>query len=212
MDAREADTRVEQVLAEYDARAAAESRLFAAGWDLDERRDQLLLRIGPDTGRLVNILAKGAGARRLLELGTSYGYSTVWLAEAARETGGRVITLDLARHKQDYARMMLERAGLADRVDCLTGDALEILKELDGPFDFVLIDLWKDLYVPCFELIVPKLAPRAILVADNMLRPEYARADAEAYRARVRRCRDMESVLLEVGSGICVSRYAPAPS
>jgi predicted O-methyltransferase YrrM len=204
------DARIEQVLAEYDARAAAESRLFAAGWDLDDRRDQLLLRIGPDTGRLVNILAKGAGARNILELGTSYGYSTVWLAEAARETGGRVITLDLARHKQDYARRMLDRAGLADQVDWRTGDALELLKELDGPFDFVLIDLWKDLYVPCFELIAPKLAPRAILVADNMLRPEYARADAEAYRARVRRSRDMESVLLEVGSGICVSRYAPA--
>ncbi|MGB6450933.1 MAG: class I SAM-dependent methyltransferase [Steroidobacteraceae bacterium] len=203
------DARVERVLAEYDARAAAESRLFAAGWDLDDRRDQLLLRIGPDTGRLVNILAKGAGARSILELGTSFGYSTVWLAEAARETGGRVITLDLARHKQDYARTMLDRAGLADQVDWRTGDALELLKELDGPFDFVLIDLWKDLYVPCFELIAPKLAPRAILVADNMLRPEYARADAEAYRARVRRHRDMESVLLEVGSGICVSRYAP---
>ncbi len=210
MDAREADARIERVLAEYDARAAAESRHFAAGWDLDDRRDQLLLRIGPQTGRLVNILAKGAGARSLLELGTSFGYSTVWLAEAARETGGRVVTLDLARHKQDYARTMLDRAGLADQVDWRTGDALEILKELDGPFDFVLLDLWKDLYIPCFDLIAPKLAPRAIIVADNMLRPEYSRADADAYRAHVRRHPGMESVLLEVGSGIYVSRYAPA--
>lgn len=207
---RDTDARIEQVLAEYDARAAAESQLFAAGWDLDDRRDQLLLRIGPETGRLVNILAKGAGARRILELGTSFGYSTVWLAEAARETGGQVITLDLARHKQDYARTMLTRAGLADQVDWRTGDALQILKELDGPFGFVLIDLWKDLYIPCFELIAPKLAPGAVLVADNMLRPEYSRADAEAYRARVRRYPHMESVLLEVGSGICVSRYSPA--
>ncbi len=203
-----ADARIEQVLAEYDARAAAEQPLHAAGWSADDRRDQLLLRIGPETGRLVNILVRGAGARRIVELGTSYGYSTVWLAAAARETGGRVISIDLARRKQDYARSMLERAGLAEHVDWRTGDALEILKELAGPLDFVLIDLWKELYIPCFELLAPKLASGAVLVADNMLRPEFSRADADAYRDRVRREPGMESVTLAVGSGICVSRSA----
>lgn len=203
------DPKVEEVLAAYDARSAAERGLHDAGWDADERRDRLLLRVGPDTGRLINILIKGAGARRILEIGTSYGYSTVWLAEAARVTGGRVVTLDLARYKQDYARGMLERAGLADRIEWCTGDALELLGRLEGPFDFVLIDLWKDLYVPCFDLIAPKLAPRAIVVADNMLYPAMAQADAAAYRARVRREPGIESVLLEVGSGIYVSRYGP---
>ncbi len=207
--AAETDARIEQVLAEYDARAAAEHSLHAAGWDADDRRDRLLLRIGPETGRLVNILARGARARIIVELGTSYGYSTVWLAAAARETGGRVISIDLARDKQDYARTRLERAGLAKHVEWRTGDALEILKELEGPLDFVLIDLWKDLYIPCFDLIAPKLATGAILVADNMLRPVFARPDADAYRAHVRGRPGMESVMLDVGSGICVSRYAP---
>lgn len=203
------DARIEQVLAEYDTRAAAEQSLHAAGWDADERRDQLLLRIGPETGRLVSILVRGAGARSIVELGTSFGYSTVWLAAAARATGGRVVSIDLARHKQDYARTMLERAGLAEHVDWRTGDALEILKTLDGPLDFVLVDLWKDLYIPCFDLIAPKLSAGAILVADNMLRPEFARPDADRYRAHVRGYPGMESVTLNVGSGICVSRYAP---
>ncbi len=203
------DTRIEQVLAEYDARAAAEQSLHAAGWSADGRRDQLLLRIGPETGRLVNILVRGAGARRVVELGTSYGYSTVWLAAAARETGGRVVSIDLARHKQDYAKVRLERAGLGEHVDWRTGDALELLRELQGPIEFVLIDLWKDLYIPCFDLIAPKLSRGAVLVADNMLRPEFSRPDADAYRAHIRGYPGMESVTLDVGSGICVSRYAP---
>ena len=206
------DARVEQVLAEYDARAERESALFAAGWDRDARRDQLLLRVGPETGRLTNILIAGAGSKTILELGTSYGYSTIWLAEAASRIGGKVISLDLAAGKQAYAQSMLARAGLAAWVELITGDALEILGSLEGPFDFVLIDLWKDLYVPCLELIAPRLSPGAVLVADNMLRPEAARADADAYRARVRSNPRMESVLLEVGSGIEVSRYAPGQS
>ncbi len=203
------DARIERVLSEYDERAAKETALFAAGWDRDERRDQLLLRVGPETGRLVNILAAEAGAKNILELGTSYGYSTVWLAEAASRTGGKVLSLDLAASKQAYARDMLTRAGLLAHVELMTGDAVEILGRLPGPFDFVLIDLWKDLYVTCLELVAPRLSPGAILVADNMLRPEAARPDAEAYRARVRAYPDMESVLLNVGSGIEVSRYAP---
>lgn len=207
--AADMDARVARVLAEYHKRAAAERRSIAAGWIFDERIDKLLLPVGPDTGRLMNLLIRGAQARRILEVGTSYGYSTVWLAEAARATGGRVITLDVARYKQDYARKMLQRAGLARKVEFRTGDALELLKQIERPIDFVLIDLWKDLYIPCFELIVPRLARGAVIVADNMVEPASSRRAVAAYRARVRRQRGMESVLLEVGSGIYVSRYAP---
>lgn len=205
--AGELDAKVERILAEYDARSAAERSRHEAGWDADARRDQLLLRIGPDTGRLINILIKGAGARSIVEIGTSYGYSTVWLAEAARATGGRVATLDLAKYKQDYARGMLERAGLAAFVDWRCGDALELLKEIGGPIDFVLIDLWKELYIPSFEVIAPKLARGALIVADNMLYPAYSRPDAAEYGKRVRAYPGMRSVMLEVGSGIEVSRY-----
>ncbi|MGH8226747.1 MAG: O-methyltransferase [Steroidobacteraceae bacterium] len=207
--AAELDAKVAGILAEYDARSETERTAHEAGWDADTRRDQLLLRIGPDTGRLINLLIKGAAARHILEIGTSYGYSTVWLAEAARATGGRVTTLDLAKYKQDYARGMLERAGLAACVEWRCGEALELLKTIAGPIDFVLIDLWKDLYIPSFDLVAPKLAPGALVVADNMRYPSYSRPDAEAYRAHVRRAAGMQSVLLEVGSGIEVTRYEP---
>jgi predicted O-methyltransferase YrrM len=92
-------------------------------------------------------------------------------------------------------------------VEFRIGDALDSLRALTGPFDFVLIDLWKDLYVPVFELLHPKLAPGAIIVADNMLHPESARPHANAYRERVRAAAGMSTVLLGVGNGLEVSRY-----
>jgi predicted O-methyltransferase YrrM len=145
------------------------------------------------------------GAKTIVELGTSYGYSTVYLAEAARATGGKVITFELAEQKARYAREQLARAGLEQFVEFQVGSALDNLPKVSGPIDFVLVDLWKDLYVPCLEIFYGKLAKGALVVADNMLYPEFSRADAEGYRRRVRDL-DFDSVLLNVGSGIELSR------
>jgi predicted O-methyltransferase YrrM len=203
------DEKVQAVLSEYEARAAKESPHIMQMSD-DEwrrRRDEFMLSVGHDTGRLLNILAKGAGARRILELGSSYGYSTLWLAEAARKTGGTVFSLEINSTKQEYARATIARAGLAGHVEFLLGDALKTIAALDGPFDFVLLDLWKDLYVSCFDLFYLKLKPGAIVVADNMLRPEDYLPDALKYRRHVRSHSKIDSVLLPVGSGIELSRY-----
>jgi len=201
---------VRNVLEEYAERAAKERAMISgAGRDgAGIRIDDLLLWVGPEAGRLLNTLAKGARAQRILELGTSYGYSTVWLAEAAQANGGRVVTCDVAEPKQVYARERLERAGVADCVELRTGDALEIIPTLEDGIDFVLLDLWKHLYVPCLEAFLPKLAPGAIVIADNMLQPVQAKEDALAYRRAVRAAPGMSSVLLSVGSGLEVSRLA----
>ncbi len=199
------DPVIERVLAEFERRAEEEQRRtnFAVpGTNLDE----LLLSVGREAGTLLYLLAAGAQSKRILELGTSYGYSTVWLAAAARASGGKVLSLELRDFKIEHARQALTRAGLSTRVEFYQGDCLETLKTLPGPFDFVLLDVWKDLYLPCFELLHPTLAPGAIVAADNMLQPEIVRPQAEAYRARVRQVGDMDSVLLEVGNGIEISR------
>src|SRR5262245_4791273 len=203
------EARIESLLAEYERRSEAEhNQILALESGLGAaNRDELLLAVGRSTGTVLNLLAKGLKARSILELGTSYGYSAVWLAEAARETGGKVTTTDLAARKSAYAREKLRCVGLAQYVDFRLVDVLEILPELPGPFDFVLLDVWKDLYVRCLELFTPKLAPGAIVVADNMTFPESAREKAEAYRARVRASGHYDSVLLPVGSGIEVSRF-----
>jgi predicted O-methyltransferase YrrM len=203
------DAAVEAVLEEYEARARREEDLWdTLGPEEAERRiDEMLLPVGRATGTLLNLLAKEAGARRILEIGSSFGYSTVWLAEAARAVGGKVISLELRAVKTQYATERLRLAGLADYVEFRVGDALESLAALRGPFDFVLIDLWKNLYVPVWELLHPKLAPGALVIADNMIEPASARPHAQAYRHAVHGARDMSSVLLPVGNGIELSRY-----
>jgi len=199
------DPVIERVLAEFERRADEEQRrtnFSTPGTNLDE----LLLSVGREAGMLLHLLATGAQSKRILELGTSYGYSTVWLAAAARTTGGKVQSCELRDFKIEHARQALTRAGLSSRVEFYAGDCLETLKTLPGPFDFVLLDVWKDLYLPCFELLHPKLAPGAIVAADNMLLPEIVRPQAEAYRRRVREVGDLDSVLLDVGNGVEISR------
>jgi len=203
------DPAVETVLAEYEARAEREEALrdTLGPAEAERRIDEMLLPVGRATGGLLNLLAKEGCARRILEVGSSFGYSTVWLAEAARAVHGKVISLELKATKTEYATAQLARAGLADFVEFRVGDALASLAALAGPFDLVLIDLWKDLYVPVFELLYPKLAPGALVIADNMIEPASARPHAQAYRHAVHVARDMSSVLLPVGNGIELSRY-----
>ena len=197
------DPVIERVLVEFERRAEEEQRRISSP---DAHRDDLLLSVGRPAGMLLYLLATGAHSKRILELGSSYGYSTVWLGAAARTTGGKVLSLELKENKIEHARQALTRAGLSSRVEFHAGDCLDTLRALPGPFDFVLLDVWKDLYVPCFELVHPKLAPGGIIAADNMLLPESVRQQAEAYRARVRAAGDMDSVLIQVGNGIEISR------
>lgn len=203
------DEAVEIVLAEYDQRGVEEFKLrdHMSEDEWMSHRDDFLISIGRHTGQLLNILIKGAKARNILEIGTSYGHSTVWLAEAARATGGKVVTIDEKANKQEYARGMLARAGLGGHVDFRLGDARDLIAALPGPFDFVLVDLWKDLYIPCFDLFYRKLSSGALIAADNMIWPESSRENALAYRKHIRSKPSIDSILLDVGSGIELSRY-----
>ncbi len=210
-----ADSLFQTVLDEYNARARREAEVWSNSTreELLRNRDQFLLHIGEDVGRFLHSLLIARRARHIVEIGTSYGYSTLFLADAARTNGGRVSTIELSASKQAHARAQLQKAKLADPVDWLNGDALELLDRIEGPIDFVLLDLWKELYVPCFERFLPKLAENGIIAADNMLQPEAVRPQAEIYRAAVRAVPWLQSVLLPIGQGIelsCVWRSAPA--
>jgi predicted O-methyltransferase YrrM len=202
------DSRVQQVLAEYEQRARDEARVWEGmTWEqIGARIDEFLLFVGPETGQLMHSLATAGKARVLVEIGASYGYSTIWLADAARANGGKLHSLELSAAKVDHARSQLQRAGLDSYVEFHVGDARASLAALAGPFDFVLVDLWKDLYIPCFDLFHPKLAQDAFVLADNMLLPPPTRPQAEIYRAHVRAAGDLDSVLLPIGSGIELSK------
>jgi predicted O-methyltransferase YrrM len=139
---------------------------------------------------------------RILELGTSYGYSTLFLADAARQCGARVVTVDLDPAKQAYARERLEEAGLDEFVEFRCGDALEIVAADAGEWGMVLLDIWKDLYLPCFEAVYPRLADEGLIVSDNMIYPEGAREAVRRLREAIKAKGDLQTVLLPLGSGI----------
>lgn len=200
------DDAFQTVLDRYNKRLAEERKLLAGQPELLlQDRDRFLLAIGEAPARFLHALIIAREAKTILELGTSYGYSTLFFADAARRTGGRVISMDRSAAKQDEARRSLTEAGLEQFVEFRTGEALELLRDLPGPLDFVLLDIWKGLYIRCFELFRPKLADNAIVAADNMLRPKVTRPQAEAYRAAVRAAGEFQSVLLPIGQGIELS-------
>lgn len=202
------DAKIQAVLDQYHQRIEQEEADtgHSPGTSVGlEWRDRVLLAVGPETGRLINIIARSLKAPAILELGTSYGYSTIWLAEAARAAGGRVITAELADYKTAYARDMAQKAGLANLIDFRTGDALEIIAALPGKFDFVLMDLWKDMYVPCLNAILPRLNPGAVIVADNIISP--GGPNVKAYEAAIRATPQLRSILLPVGAGLEISVF-----
>lgn len=208
-----ADPAVQAVYDAYESRNAAEAeRIRTTGVSGFEIRDELLLPVGVEAGRLLHALVLAHRPRRILELGTSYGYSTLFLADAARAVGGVVVTMEQADYKQAEAERQIAAAGLSDQVEFRLGDAVAMIGADEGPFDFVLLDLWKELYLPCFEAFYPKLSDEAIVAADNMIYPPMAREDVRAYRAAVAAKGDMHQALLPVGMGIEIAVKWPSGS
>jgi predicted O-methyltransferase YrrM len=168
----------------------------------ETERPKRMLNITPDTGRLLWILVQAARATRILEVGTSNAYSTIWLADAARATGGHVITLERNPDKVKLARANLARAGLADRAEIREGNAAEILAGLPGPFHLVFLDADRASYATYLDLALPKLVPGGLLVADNVISHAHELTD---YLSRVKSNPVLFSVTVPVGKGEEVS-------
>ena len=200
------DPAVQAVYEAYKVRHGQDiERMEKAGPGGFASRDDFLLPVGEEAGWFLHALIVGRRPARILELGTSYGYSTLFLANAAREVGGKVITMELAEHKQAYAREQLAKVGLDSFVDWRCGDAMELLAAEPGPFDFVFVDLWKDLYAPCLELFHPKLAEEAVIASDNMVDPPLEREKVRRYRDALLSKWDLQTALIPIGQGIELS-------
>src|ERR1700761_6542660 len=138
---------------------------------VQERADtmsEFYIPVTPESGQLLYSLVRATKPATVVEFGMSFGISALHLASAVRDNGaGRVVTTEISKSKIAAAKQTFTETGLDDLITVLEGDALTTLAVLDGPVDFVLLDGWKELYVPVIKLLEPHLSPAALVVADN---------------------------------------------
>ncbi|MEE9294592.1 MAG: class I SAM-dependent methyltransferase [Phycisphaerae bacterium] len=147
----------------------------------------------------VHFLVLATGAQRVVEIGTSYGYSGLWIASALAETSGTLITVDHEERKSGAARQYFESAGLGGRIEIQTGKAEHVLKSITGPIDFVLNDADKENCIRYVELLADKLADRAVILTDNI---DTHRAQLAEFIEWIDLHPNFESVSLPLGNGM----------
>ncbi len=177
--------------------------LYAEGREHDAAHADRLLRwrnVEPETAELLGVLVRGLGARRLLEIGTSNGYSTLWLADAAEATGGTVVSLELLADRTALAASHLAQAGLASVADLRTSDAAKALAEFaDDAFDFVFLDAERPAYVSYWPDLIRILAHPSLLAVDNAI----SHAEELApFRTLVESDDRVTSSLVPIGAGV----------
>ncbi|HXW24702.1 MAG TPA: class I SAM-dependent methyltransferase [Xanthobacteraceae bacterium] len=179
-----------------DGMRAVEPALFASS----------CLGLSPEQGRLLYITARAIGAKRIVEFGTSFGISTIYLAAAVRDNGGGlVIGSESEADKCQGARANLAEAGLSDYVDVRLGDARQTLADIASPVDFVLLDGWKELYLPILDLLIPKLRQGAVVLADDVFR--FRRALAPYVELMQSGRNGFHSTSVRIGGGFEFSVY-----
>ncbi|MBV9604183.1 MAG: class I SAM-dependent methyltransferase [Solirubrobacterales bacterium] len=155
------------------ARRALADELYAVSREHDAAQADRLDRfrnVEPETAELLGVLIRATSAQSILELGTSNGYSTIWLADAAQATGGRLLSLDVDASRTELARNNLAAAGLADLVELRTQDAGELLAGApDQGWEFIFLDSERPAYVGYLPELIRTLAPRGVLAVDNVL-------------------------------------------
>jgi predicted O-methyltransferase YrrM len=148
------------------ARTRAEGRILSVLDNMESpgRADPLL-------GRLLRILVEGADAKRVVEIGTSNGYSALWISLGLKATGGKLITYEIKPERAASARLNFERAGVEDIVTVVEGDAHETVAGLEGPIDLLFIDGEKSGYLDYLNKLLPLVRPGGLILADNVNKP-----------------------------------------
>ncbi len=179
---------IEQTGRENDARAT--------------ERPRMMLNLEPASAQLLSILVRASGATRGVEVGTSNAYSTIWLAWSLAAAGGHIISIDRNPDKHTLARENLRRAGFLDRVDLRTGDAAEIARELSGPFDLVFLDADRRNFPEQMKILLPKLAKKVLVIADNVLsHPE----EIAEYLKWISSLEDFQHTIVPIGKGLSIA-------
>jgi predicted O-methyltransferase YrrM len=180
--------------------------------------DRKLPLVDAEVGALLRVLVMATGARRVLEIGTAIGYSGIWMASALPKDG-LLLTMELDPARVKIARENFERAGVADRVNVMTGDASLLINKVAGPFDLIFQDGHKPHYVPMLDRLVTLLRPGGVLVTDNVLwdgevvpgyvsTPQRNQADTDAiaeYNRRISQDPRLTTAIVPLRDGVALS-------
>ena len=162
-----------------------------------------MLAITADTGKFFNILLRAMQAKKILEIGTSTGYSTLWLADAILDNHGHITTIEQNNSKVIRAKKNFEEAEIDNVIDIKNGAALDIIRTLDisEKFDFVFLDADKENVIEYFDLVLPLTRVGGIIATDNMLYPEKYRDQMKKLSDHIKKLPNVKTVTLSIGNG-----------
>lgn len=184
------------------AKDEAEKRILDVLDDIDRNHRAGNLIVPREDGRLLRLLAESARAQRVVEIGTSNGYSGIWLCLALRKTGGRLITHEIDETRAAAARRNFERAGVESLITLVMGDAHETVKNLREPIDVLFIDADKPGYPDYLQKLLPLVRPGGLIIGHNMHRP----APDPAYVKAITTNPELETLFLNMdAAGVAVT-------
>jgi caffeoyl-CoA O-methyltransferase len=165
------------------------------------------LAVSEEDGRFLRVMIVSSGARRVLEIGGAYGYSAIWMGLALRQTGGRLTSIEYDASRARLAAEHVRAAGLDDIVTVVPGDAFAEIPKLPGTFDFVFLDAWKRDYKRFLDVMLPRLTPRGLFLAHNVVNKQ---AEMHEFLAAIRSDpRLATSIVTPSGEGMSVSVKLP---
>ena len=165
------------------------------------------LAVSEEDGRFLRVMIVSSGAQRVLEIGGAYGYSAIWMGLALRQTGGRLTSIEYDASRARLAAEHVRAAGLTDIVTVVAGDAFAEIPKLSGTFDFVFLDAWKRDYKRFLDVMLPRLTPRGLFLAHNVVNKQAEMHDfLEAIRSDPRLA---TSIVTPSGEGMSVSVKLP---
>lgn len=176
----------------------------------DEGMNGIQPYVGMEVGKFLGLLIRSNNAKRVLEFGTCLGYSTVWIAQALKETGGRLISVEYREDLYEITKRNIELAGVSEVVELILGDASEVINTVEGLFDIILQDSDKSLYSPMLEKCIRLTRKNGLIIADDALFkpmgiPEKFSEPVHKYVKKVFADKRLYSTILPIGDGVAIS-------
>ncbi len=183
------------------AKSEGEKKILAVLEELDPRGGRGMMNVPVEDGRFLRLLAETIGAKQIVEIGTSNGYSGLWQCLALKATGGRLTTFEIDAGRAALARQNFKKAGVDDIVTLVEGDAHEKVAQVQGPVDLCFIDADKEGYTDYLTKLLPKMRPGGLIVAHNITP---GMADPK-FLAAITSNPDLETIFYQQGGGVSVT-------